>query len=221
SRIPSTSTIGRRAWCSASRRASSKASPPGCLAGCRWWRRRSSPSRSATTTGPGACSRHVRSRIALGVLLVLVLAMAGVAHPQYPYDDPGDAAPQPGTYQQALAPYGYWQTEPSYGQFWQPSVPAGWRPYADGQWVWTAYGWTWTSYEPWSGTFHYGRWGYLPPRGWVWFPGTVWGPAWVTWVTYSDYVGWAPLSPFGQPVLNNFVFVRSYDFCAPQLRTLV
>src|SRR5262249_27817167 len=124
-------------------------------------------------------------------------------------------------YQQSLSPYGSWLTEPGYGQLWQPSVPVGWQPYADGHWVWTAFGWTWTSYEPWSWTFHYGRWGYLPPRGWVWFPGTVWGPAWVTWVTYSDYVGWAPLSPFGQPVLNNFVFVRSYDFCAPQLRTLV
>jgi hypothetical protein len=29
----------------------------------------------------------------------------------------------------------------------------------------------------------------------VWTPGTVWGPAWVTWRYYDGFAGWAPLPP--------------------------
>ncbi len=165
----------------------------------------------------------MRSRIALAALLVgaAVASPVEVAQAQYPYDDPGDAAPSLDSYQQALSPYGSWQTDPGYGQYWQPRVAAGWQPYSEGQWIWTAYGWTWVSDEPWSWTFHYGRWAYLPPRGWVWIPGTVWGPAWVSWVSYGGYIGWAPLSPFGGPGFNDFVFVRNADFCAPRLRTAI
>ena len=31
--------------------------------------------------------------------------------------------------------------------------------------------------------------------GWVWVPGEEWAPAWVSWRTSKDYVGWAPLPP--------------------------
>lgn len=136
----------------------------------------------------------------------------------YPYDEPTDSAPGPDQYEGALRPYGSWQADSPYGRFWRPGVPSGWQPYADGQWVWTSYGWTWVSYEPWSWTFHYGRWSYLPTWGWSWFPGSTWGPAWVQWSTYGGYVGWAPLSPFGAPAFNRYRFVRDYDFCAPRLR---
>jgi hypothetical protein len=135
-----------------------------------------------------------------------------------PYDDPSDPVPRPDEYEDALAPYGSWQADPQYGRFWRPGVAAGWQPYLDGRWVWTAYGWTWVSNEPWSWTFHYGRWGYLPAWGWGWFPGSTWAPAWVRWNTYGGYVGWAPLSPFGYPPFNRYVFVRDYDLCAPWLR---
>jgi hypothetical protein len=140
------------------------------------------------------------------------------AQRDYPYDDPTDQAPAPDQYEEALRPYGSWQADSQYGRFWRPGVPSGWQPYLDGQWVWTRYGWTWASYEPWSWTFHYGRWSYLPAWGWGWFPGSTWGPAWVRWSTYGGYVGWAPLSPFGAPGFNRYVFVRDYDFCAPRLR---
>jgi hypothetical protein len=165
----------------------------------------------------------VRSRIALAALLVgaAFACPVDVAQAQYPYDDPGDAAPSPDSYERTLGPYGSWQTDPGFGRYWQPRVAAGWQPYSDGQWIWTAYGWTWVSNEPWSWTFHYGRWAYSPPRGWVWIPGTVWGPAWVSWVSYGGYIGWAPLSPYGSPGFNDFVFVRNYDFCAPRLRTAI
>jgi hypothetical protein len=71
-----------------------------------------------------------------------------------------------------------------------------WRPYWYGHWVYTDVGWTWASDEPWGwAVYHYGRWFYDPIYGWVWVPGTVWGPAWVDWRWSDDCVGWAPLPP--------------------------
>jgi hypothetical protein len=96
-----------------------------------------------------------------------------------------------------LSPYGQWSNVGRYGHCWIPRhVAAGWQPYTDGQWVYTDYGWTWVSYDPWGGDpYHYGTWVSEPSYGWVWVPGTVWAPAWVTW-SYSDsYVGWAPIPP--------------------------
>src|SRR5262249_13735267 len=134
--------------------------------------------------------------------------------------DLNDDAPDEGDYQEELAPYGAWRNDPTYGSVWQPAVDPGWRPYADGQWVWTSYGWTWGSSGPWAWTFHYGRWTFLPGYGWVWVPGTVWGPAWVDWYVSDGYVGWAPLPPFGThvTVVNQFVFVHSDDFCSHDVR---
>src|SRR4029077_3265597 len=90
-------------------------------------------------------------------------------------------------------------------------------PYSNGRWAWSPWGWTWLSYEPWSWTYHYGRWGYLPAWGWGWYPGSVWGPAWVSWNRFGDYVGWAPLGYWGQPAYNQYLFVRNSDFCAPYM----
>jgi hypothetical protein len=97
----------------------------------------------------------------------------------------------------ALAPYGEWIESPQYGWVWTPyDVPIDWRPYSNGHWAYTDYGWTWVSDYPWGwATFHYGRWGYLPDIGWVWAPGRVWAPAWVEWRVSDDVIGWAPLPP--------------------------
>jgi hypothetical protein len=71
-----------------------------------------------------------------------------------------------------------------------------WRPYSDGHWVWTDYGWTWVSNQEWGDIpFHYGRWGWDDDIGWFWVPGTTWGPAWVSWRSNDQYMGWAPLPP--------------------------
>jgi uncharacterized protein DUF6600 len=103
-----------------------------------------------------------------------------------------------------------------------------WRPYSDGYWAYTDYGWTWISYEDFGwATYHYGRWANLADHGWVWFPGEDldWGPAWVSWRTGGDYVGWAPLPPRGpgvvyegQPIGVNVDVVfdigpQYYNFC--------
>jgi hypothetical protein len=82
---------------------------------------------------------------------------------------------------------------------WQPTVAVGstnWRPYSDGYWAYTDQGWTWVSYEDFGwATYHYGRWVRLRDRGWFWVPGYTWAPAWVSWRTGGDYIGWAPLPP--------------------------
>jgi hypothetical protein len=142
-----------------------------------------------------------------------------------------------------LAPYGSWVSLPSVGWCWQPSVVVvnrDWRPYCDaGHWVYTDDGWFWQSDYSWGwAPFHYGRW-YLDGRcGWVWVPGRVWGPAWVTWRTVGTTCGWAPLPPgadfvmgagwrfngvavnasfdFGLGV-NAFAFVSFGNFCSPNV----
>lgn len=94
-----------------------------------------------------------------------------------------------------LRPYGEWVYVSGPGWVWSPyRVPAGWRPYAYGRWVYTDYGLTWASDESFGwAVYHYGRWYADPGYGWVWVPGTQWGPAWVAWHEGGGYVGWAPL----------------------------
>jgi hypothetical protein len=96
---------------------------------------------------------------------------------------------------------GNWVEVADYGYCWQPAVAVSstsWRPYADGYWAYTDVGWTWVSYEDFGwATYHYGRWIRLRGRGWIWVPGRDWAPAWVSWRTGGDYVGWAPLPPRG------------------------
>jgi hypothetical protein len=82
-----------------------------------------------------------------------------------------DDRPEPGEFEESLNPYGYWVDAPGYGRVWRPNEEWGWRPYVDGQWIWTSYGWTWSSPEPWGWTFHYGRWGWANTYGWVWDAG--------------------------------------------------
>src|SRR5436190_6448799 len=98
-----------------------------------------------------------------------------------------------------LSEGGNWIEVGDYGYCWQPSIAVSnprWRPYTDGYWAYTDQGWTWISYEDFGwATYHYGRWIRLRGRGWVWIPGREWGPAWVSWRTGGDYVGWAPLPP--------------------------
>ena len=124
-----------------------------------------------------------------------------------------------------LAPYGRWVSVGSYGSCFVPRVGAGWAPYVDGQWVYTDYGWTWVSNDPFGDVpFHYGSWTWANSYGWVWVPGTVWAPAWVTWAYGDDYVGWAPVPPsfgltatgyVGAPVVlpaTRYVFVPTRQF---------
>src|SRR6478735_6414485 len=141
----------------------------------------------------------------------------------------------------ALEPHGEWIEAADYGYVWTPKgVDADWRPYTDGQWVYTDAGWTWTSEEPYSwAVYHYGRWVELENVGWSWVPDSEWGPAWVSWRHSDKYVGWAPLPPESRETvrvgvnLGNWVdtyydigptyysFVEVPNIGAPRLRTVV
>src|SRR6185295_8901227 len=113
------------------------------------------------------------------------------------YDRERAPAVDVGFFYNELSPYGEWVRHPQYGWAWFPRhVHAGWRPYSLGRWVESDYGWTWVSDEPFGwATYHYGRWAWDSQVGWLWVPGTDWGPAWVAWQQGNGYVGWAPLPP--------------------------
>jgi hypothetical protein len=139
----------------------------------------------------------------------------------------------------SLDSYGDWREVGDYGYCWQPrEVDRDWRPYNDGRWLYTDAGWTWDSEEPYSwAVYHYGRWANVERVGWVWVPGTEWGPAWVSWRHSADHVGWAPLPPearfsrstgFSGRVdadfdigPSNYSFVTVRNFGAPRLRTVI
>jgi len=96
-----------------------------------------------------------------------------------------------------LSPHGEWVDVGDYGTCWRPNdVDEEWSPYTDGYWSYTDAGWTWVSYEDFGDiTYHYGRWVSAEDVGWCWVPDYEWGPAWVSWRSDDDYVGWAPLPP--------------------------
>ena len=130
------------------------------------------------------------------------------------------------SFHQTLAPYGRWVVAGSYGEVWVPAgITNDWEPYWDGEWLGTDYGWTWVSYDPWGDIpCHYGTWAWADPYGWVWEPGTVWAPAWVTWAWTDDYIGWAPvpatfgitISGYAGPAVTlpspRYVFVPATQF---------
>jgi hypothetical protein len=129
------------------------------------------------------------------ILGVIVLSAGMTASPARA--DHGSLRAEVGVYYDELSPYGNWVDDTQYGAAWCPRHSGSdWRPYSDGRWVDSDYGWTWASDEPFGwATYHYGRWAFDPRYGWIWIPGTVWAPAWVSWQYGGGYVGWAPLPP--------------------------
>jgi hypothetical protein len=96
-------------------------------------------------------------------------------------------------YAPVLDRHGRWSYVAPHGYVWFPSVGVSWRPYYEGSWSFTRYGWTWHGRDRWAWpTHHYGRWGYTGAF-WYWIPSTVWAPAWVSWSVGAGYVSWAPL----------------------------
>ncbi|MCC9135079.1 DUF6600 domain-containing protein [Pontibacter silvestris] len=140
------------------------------------------------------------------------------------------------TFYDELSPYGRWINYPNQGYVWIPDAGPDFQPYAtNGHWVVTEYGNTWVSDYDWGwAPFHYGRWLYDDLYGWVWVPGTEWGPAWVSWRSGGGYYGWAPLGPGVNISVNinipirHWVFVpqmyitspRVYTYCVPGTRVI-
>lgn len=156
-----------------------------------------------TSTGYASQRRPQRCRVApalhrlaLGLAaLILVGACASVGvSARFPA---GPARVHVGFFFDELSPYGDWLWVDDWGWAWRPwHVGVGWVPYSHGRWVYTDQGWSWISFWPWGwAPFHYGRWGCDPRHGWIWVPGTVWAPAWVSWRHGPGWIGWAPLPP--------------------------
>jgi hypothetical protein len=98
--------------------------------------------------------------------------------------------------------YGRWDNVAPYGAVWLPAVGVGWRPYYEGSWGHTSYGWTWYGRDRWAWpTHHYGRWGYNG-ASWFWIPTNVWGPGWVNWGFSAGYVSWSPLGFDGRAAIG-------------------
>ena len=174
--------------------------------------------------------KHVRS---------LALVLATLVAPLFAQETPDEDEVSFDYFRDALSPFGEWIQVADYGLCWRPTgVAADWAPYTDGYWAYTDAGWTWVSYEDWGGiTYHYGRWVNVVDEGWVWVPDYQWGPAWVSWRSDEDHIGWAPLPPearwdegsgFGVWVdtsydigPESYRFCHTRDFCAPVLAPLL
>lgn len=121
---------------------------------------------------------------------------------------------------------------------WRPyAVDTYWNPYINGSWVFTNFGWVWTSYYNWGwAPYNYGRWYCSNYYGWVWFPGNVWAPNYVSWRYSGNYVGWYPTCPQfrwrgrGTHVYtnhlfaynpHNWVFVNQKDFSKRITKNLI
>jgi hypothetical protein len=85
--------------------------------------------------------------------------------------------------------------------YWRPRCEPDWRPYSTGYWSYVpGCGYSWIDYSPWGyATSHYGRWHHRDGYGWLWSPGTIWAPAYVSWSSYDNYYGWCPLDPWDRP----------------------
>ena len=104
-------------------------------------------------------------------------------------------------YSTDLDQHGRWVNAPDYGWGWVPTSTAdNWSPYRDGRWTWIGDDYVWISSEPWGyAPYHYGRWAYTAPIGWLWVPprtGSVyWGPGYVGWTRTARHISWFPLGP--------------------------
>jgi hypothetical protein len=154
----------------------------------------------------------------------------------YPEQSAWNADARVSYFHETLRPYGEWVWDRTYGWVWSPyHMAADWRPYTDGHWVYTDYGWSWVSDQSWGwACFHYGRWFFDNRQGWLWYPDTVWAPSWVAWRTGGDWIGWAPLPPeavwhqgrgfedrdFNREHIpwNSFSFSHAHDFSDPDVR---
>ena len=134
-----------------------------------------------------------------------------------------DEVPAPGAevdpkvFESRLASYGQWVETPEYGRVWIPSgVASDWRPYWNGRWVYTSWGWTFASDDPWGwAAWHYGRWGFGVGLGWYWIPGGVWSPAWVSWRWGHGWACWAPYGWRWSHRSPAWVVVRGRHFTRP------
>jgi hypothetical protein len=137
-----------------------------------------------------------------------------------------------------LDTHGAWIEDPNYGTVWVPNaaeVGPEFAPYQTaGHWAHDDTDYVWVSDYEWGwAPFHYGRWVIGYGGGWVWVPGRVYAPAWVSWRMGAPdyaYIGWYPMAPLfiwrgGYPMgygavaygPERYYYVGHGDVFAPQL----
>ncbi len=95
----------------------------------------------------------------------------------------------------ALENRGAWEKHEKYGYIFLPdwAKDTSWRPYRNGHWIYTDYGWTWVGTDEFSwATDHFGAWRKMEGKGWVWVPAGEWAPSAVEWLKSGDHFGWRP-----------------------------
>jgi len=148
-----------------------------------------------------AKQKEVSMKIARYTLLLALLtgmvSFSLYSAPSLPLKNPTVVCRTLDPFYHRLRPYGEWIQLSPYGSVWRPlHIEKSWRPYTVGRWVFTDFGWTWVSNEPWAwACYHYGRWFFDDFYGWLWYPDLLWAPAWVAWRFSPGYIGWAPLPP--------------------------
>ncbi len=162
-------------------------------------------------------ARATVSRISLIAVFAVGAALASVgaagANPIPPGGQPPppsaeNPAPQPGAgpqeqlpdeMRQVLSKFGQFLSHEKYGEVWKPTqVAQGWRPYEPCHWTYNREmkSWYFDDKSEWGAiVHHHGRWTLDPQQGWLWIPGTEFGPGWVAWNMRGNEVGWAPLPP--------------------------
>jgi hypothetical protein len=91
--------------------------------------------------------------------------------------------------------YGEWVWTDLQGYAWRPylSRDEGWHPYMMGRWTPIRGRLFWVPQEPWGWVpYHLGQWHWDKRSGWVWYPGSLFAPAWVTWTLCDDAFTWQP-----------------------------
>src|SRR2546428_11992374 len=100
----------------------------------------SPPSELSRRAPRGAGEPRHRNAMRSGAACGLVLfVLCGASTPILAQDDDAESVGRttevaPGDYQQALAPYGAWVDDGSYGHVWQPPAGGDWPPFIVGSW---------------------------------------------------------------------------------------
>lgn len=158
---------------------------------------------------------HKRKALAVALALGSSLVATGASHANpgaAGFQPPAPGMQQPGMQQgapqqddgqndvqQVLARYGQFMKHEKYGDVWKPTqVREGWRPYEPCNWTYNRemQAWFYDDKTEWGAiVHHYGRWTLDQQQGWLWVPGSEFGPGWVSWEMRGSEVGWAPLPP--------------------------
>jgi len=115
--------------------------------------------------------------------------------------------------------YGEWVWDNLYGYVWVPYFnqyfPWGnWDPYFYGNWREINGQLFWVPGEPWGWVpYHLGLWTWDKNRGWMWLPGSLFAPAWVTWDFFMGFYCWRPwsfLDWYFYPMYDSYAYNRYY-----------